>query len=206
MVHRFVQWIALLRAMWRSTPSFRRGTYCLVFCVLFFVAAGRLCETALPLKPVPRWLVWSALGLSWLGGAALLAGHALLVFWFLRSPGCADVQTCRRARRAALFTAVFYGSLAVLGIGWFLARVSLRRVLFEPIDSGLELVVRVHVTFLAAMLLGIGTAGTGNACGYLRLGRELRRLEKRCVACGYPLTGLPEPRCPECGARATQPE
>ena len=29
--------------------------------------------------------------------------------------------------------------------------------------------------------------------------RKLRRLSGHCEKCGYPLTGLPEPRCPECG-------
>ncbi len=32
-----------------------------------------------------------------------------------------------------------------------------------------------------------------------RLGPVIRRLEGKCVRCGYMLRGLPEPRCPECG-------
>jgi hypothetical protein len=33
-----------------------------------------------------------------------------------------------------------------------------------------------------------------------RLGPVVRRLEGKCVRCGYMLRGLPEARCPECGA------
>ncbi len=33
-------------------------------------------------------------------------------------------------------------------------------------------------------------------------GRLLRVLENRCIRCAYPLRGLPEPRCPECGQAA----
>jgi len=29
--------------------------------------------------------------------------------------------------------------------------------------------------------------------------RSVRRRRGRCLSCGYPLIGLPEPRCPECG-------
>ena len=32
-----------------------------------------------------------------------------------------------------------------------------------------------------------------------RLGPVVRRLEGKCVRCGYMLRGLTEPRCPECG-------
>ena len=34
------------------------------------------------------------------------------------------------------------------------------------------------------------------------LRRRRRRRENRCLHCGYPLVGLPEPRCPECGRPA----
>jgi hypothetical protein len=34
--------------------------------------------------------------------------------------------------------------------------------------------------------------------------RWRRRRASRCTRCGYPLTGLPEPRCPECGKSAAQ--
>ncbi len=38
-------------------------------------------------------------------------------------------------------------------------------------------------------------------CGPLR--RARRRIAGRCTDCAYNLTGLPEPRCPECGTRAS---
>jgi hypothetical protein len=36
------------------------------------------------------------------------------------------------------------------------------------------------------------------------LRRWRRRRAGRCTRCGYPLTGLPEPRCPECGRATAQ--
>ncbi len=40
--------------------------------------------------------------------------------------------------------------------------------------------------------------------GFVRgpLRRRRRRKENRCLRCGYPLRGLPERRCPECGLMA----
>jgi hypothetical protein len=46
-----------------------------------------------------------------------------------------------------------------------------------------------------ALLLGLGPALWGRRV----LLRRSRRRGQRCVACGYSLTGLADPRCPECG-------
>ncbi len=37
---------------------------------------------------------------------------------------------------------------------------------------------------------------------YGPLRRRRRRKHNQCIQCGYSLTGLPEPRCPECGHKA----
>lgn len=57
----------------------------------------------------------------------------------------------------------------------------------------------VPVTTLAAGLLPLTTASVKS----LRMRRRRRR--GRCDRCNYELQGLPEPRCPECGAAFARP-
>ena len=53
------------------------------------------------------------------------------------------------------------------------------------------------ITIRLALYCGIGIWGLVLLWRFR--GRLLRILEHRCVRCAYPLRGLPEPRCPECG-------
>ncbi len=66
-----------------------------------------------------------------------------------------------------------------------------------------------HAPEIASAVLALAfILGGGAAFGHhvWRTLAELRarrwRAAGRCAACGYPLAGLPEPRCPECGSTA----
>ena len=54
---------------------------------------------------------------------------------------------------------------------------------------------------------GIVGSGTYPLIAFIRgpLRRYRRRKHGLCVRCGYNLTGLPEPRCPECGTEVKKP-
>jgi hypothetical protein len=76
--------------------------------------------------------------------------------------------------------------------GWELAGFYLKQVTYggtEAVGGG------VPFWFLAGCALLSGLVGYVR--GPLRIKR--RRCRGQCVQCGYSLTGLPEPRCPECG-------
>ncbi len=102
----------------------------------------------------------------------------------------------RRQLRTGLFwlaVAVFIAALAGSGA---VAALAQRRWL--P-DAGFPLAVPVNV------VLGVGGTFVLSRLWRRRTRRHLRtELVTRgvpvCVPCGYDLRGLPEPRCPECGA------
>lgn len=85
---------------------------------------------------------------------------------------------------------VFYGLMAMTLVGAGICAVA---IVFE-ISLG-----------IAAYLIGYGSCFTGWATVACHLARrDIRRRHTRgatrhCQSCGYNLTGLHEPRCPECG-------
>ncbi|MHC4066867.1 MAG: hypothetical protein ACYSUI_20515 [Planctomycetota bacterium] len=66
---------------------------------------------------------------------------------------------------------------------------------------GYQQITHVHVSLWAPFVLFAAWPAIALICfvrGQLR--RSRRRRKGLCLRCGYNLTGLPEPRCPECGA------
>ena len=57
---------------------------------------------------------------------------------------------------------------------------------------------------LVIIPLWMPLAAVGVPTVFLWYRRRRRRREGHCQACGYNLTGLPEPRCPECGRPFTR--
>ncbi len=57
----------------------------------------------------------------------------------------------------------------------------------------------VSISFPLLLALGGVLATWYIALLVVEIARASRRLQNRCVKCGYDLCGLPEPRCPECG-------
>ena len=79
------------------------------------------------------------------------------------------------------FTVVFYGSV-------FYEESSPKFALIGFIVLPLILSTAGAVLFLLALFIGWIVGGRGQV-----------RDRRCCQRCGYPLVGLPEPRCPECG-------
>ncbi len=104
--------------------------------------------------------------------------------WFL---------TSKSGRNALFAVLIAVGGLMLVGL---LRTVSLADWRFSEWGSaGLAL------TFVAGGLGGLGH----QAWELLTRQRARRRYhEGRCTECGYPLTGLSERRCPECGTQAPQ--
>lgn len=57
---------------------------------------------------------------------------------------------------------------------------------------------RIRFPVWVPLILFLTYPALASICRPLQTRR--RRKRNRCVKCGYDLTGLPEPRCPECGA------
>lgn len=128
-------------------------------------------------RPIATAAGWPALALTW---RATTAGG-------LQGP---RAWTRLEAYATPTFDSMIGGALHDHHGRQALANGAIERVLpLTPIVSGLTLNTAVYATVWALMLT------------YWRAGRRLQRVaSERCACCRYSLRGLPEPRCPECGA------
>lgn len=130
-------------------------------------------------------------------------------YWgFLDKATFAEAERCRQARQLC----VPVGAVT-LAAGVFWAVLTVKSVLlFHSMMSASLAAASAALRREEWLTLALGTAKSAFllfvALSQLWLwrhaSRKLRRLESRCERCGYLLTGLPEPRCPECGTTSSE--
>jgi hypothetical protein len=174
-----------------------RGTYVLLCCLLIASIALAVAYTLLGGLRSSYWVV--------LGVAPLMVAAACLRRKVPKPPSQTTEAT--RAKRQR-------GGLAVAGIGFaingalwtILAREVLQATLSGPLKvRSLSTVSQIAVLCVLAAPFVFFALALGQIPLWRRANRRLRRAEGKCEKCGYPLMGLPEPRCPECGTVSEPP-
>ena len=133
---------------------------------------------------------WGMLLLAAVGGVALLLAASVRPTGASASDEVDDLQRIRRRKGRTGMACVLLGVLAIFG--WTVGILPLQ-IQWPARFQTLHLYT-TSLSSLGALVLGLRYVEQRRD-----LDRWMRESRSMCRSCGYPLKGLPSPRCPECG-------